>query len=395
MAKIFLLFISCFLFLSSVLYSQDNKKNVQKENDSNKEASAITQLSLDVLSKSIKENENVVCSPISVHILFTLLSNGTEGKSLKDMESLIGGDSKAMSKFYKAYFSEKKDTSLLASNILWLDKGLKLSDNFSRTCKIYPYTKVRNIDLQGKKTKYIINKTIEDFTNHKIKNLVDNIRPLDKLILTNALYFKANWASPFQERGNFKDKFFQNNGVSSEIEYMSDRETHLQYICGKKSKGVILPYKDSDYSFFLLMPDTNIKLKDYIKTISGKELLSMIQKAQRKSELINLYLPKFKVEKSFDLKKILSEMGYNVGSYDLSPILNNRSSLNIGKVIQKTFLSIDENGTEAAAATAMFLCGACANPPKPIELKFNRPFIFGIIDNKTNLPIFIGAINKL
>ena len=75
-------------------------------------------------------------------------------------------------------------------------------------------------------------------------------------------------------------------------------------------------------------------------------------------------------------------------------ILEDRSDLNISKVIQKTYLSIDENGTEAAAATEIN-CGACANPPKPIELKFNRPFIYGIIDNKTNLPIFIGAINKL
>ena len=394
MTKIFLLFISCFLFLSSVLYSQDNKKNIQKENNSNKEASAITQFSLNVLSKSIKEDGNVVCSPISAHILFTLLSNGMEGNSLKDIESLIGGDSKAMSKFYKDYFSNNKDTSLLASNILWLDKGLKLSDNFSRTCKIYPYTEVKNIDLQDKNTKDIINKTIEDFTNHKIKNLVDNIRPLDKLILTNALYFKANWASPFQERGNFKDKFFQNTGSSSEVEYMSDRETHLQYICGENSKGVILPYRSSDYSFFILMPDTNIKLKDYIKTISGKELLSMIQKAKGKSELINLYLPKFKVENSFDLKKVLSEMGYNVGSYDLSTILKDRSPLNICKVIQKTYLSIDEKETEATVASLTALVGGL-EPITPIELKFNRPFIFGIIDNKTNLPIFIGAINKL
>lgn len=395
MKKLFLLLSCCFFCISSILYSQNNKTNVKEENKNNKEASSIAQFSLDVLSKNIKENENIVCSPISAHILFTLLSNGVEGKSLKDMESLIGGDSKSMSEFYKSYFSNNKDTSLIASNILWLDKDLVLSDNFSITCKTYPFTKVNNIDFKKKGTKDEINKTIENFTNHKIKNLIDKIEPLDKLILTNALYFKARWYSPFHKEWNFKDNFFQNNGDSSLVEYMCDRETHLQYICGKKSKGVILPYRSSDYSFFLLMPDTNIQLKDYIKTISGKELLNMIQKAKEKYELIDLYLPKFKVENSFDLKKILSEMGYKVCSYDFSTILKDKSELKISKVIQKTYLSIDENGTEAAAATAIIMSGACANPPKPIDLKFNRPFIYGIIDNKTNLPIFIGAINKL
>lgn len=393
MKKAFLLLSFCLFSISTILYSQNNISNI-KEDNNKKAASAIAQFSLDVLSKSIKGNENIVCSPFSAHILFTLLSNGVEGKSLKDIESLIGGDSKSMSEFYKSYFTNNKDTSLLASNIIWLNKGLVLSDDFSRACKTYPLTEVKNIDLQEKHTKDIINKTIEDFTNHKITNLIDNINPSDKLILTNALYFKARWASPFYKGGNFKDNFFQYNGDSSSVEYMCDRETHLQYICGKNSKGVILPYRGCDYSFFLLMPDKNINLKDYIKTISGKELLKMIQKAKEKYELIDLYLPKFKVENSFDLMKILGEIGYKVCSYDLSTILKDRSDLKISKVIQKTYLSIDENGTEAAAATSLN-CGACANPPKPIELKFNRPFIYGIIDNKTNLPIFIGAINKL
>ena len=391
MTKIFLLFISCFLFLSSVLYSQNNKKDVHKENNSNKEASAITQFSLDVLSKSIKEKENVVCSPISAHILFTLLSNGTEGKSLKDMESLIGGDSKAMNEFYKAYFSNNKDTSLLVSNILWLDNGLVLSDNFSNACKTYPFTEVKNIDFQEKDTKDIINKTIEDFTNHKIRNIIDNINPLDKLILTNALYFKAKWEDEFDKKDNIVAKFYPYKDKKTYVEYMH-KLTNLKYICGKNSQGLIIPYQDTNYSFLVLLPDKKNKLDDFIKTISGAELLNMIEKGKLK--LIDLYLPKFKVENSFDLSKILVDMGYNVSSYDLSPILNNRSPLNIGRVIQKTYLSIDEKETEATVASLTALVGGL-EPITSIELKFNRPFIFGIIDNKTNLPIFIGAINKL
>lgn len=391
MKKVFLLLSLSFLFISSILYSQNNKTNVKEENKNNKEASSIAQFSLDVLSKSIKGNENIVCSPISAHILFTLLSNGVEGKTLKDMESLIGGDSKSMSEFYKSYFSNNKDTSLLASNILWLDKGLVLGDDFSNACKTYPYTKVKNIDLQEKDTKDLINKTIEDFTNHKITNLIDNINPLDKLILTNALYFKARWEDEFDKKDNIVAKFYPYKDKKTYVEYMH-KLTNLKYICGKNSQGLIIPYQDTNYSFLVLLPDKKNKLDDFIKTISGAELLNMIEKGKLK--LIDLYLPKFKVENSFDLSKILVDMGYNVSSYDLSPILNNRSSLNIGSVIQKTYLSIDEKETEATVASLTALVGGL-EPITSIELKFNRPFIYGIIDNKTNLPIFIGAINKL
>jgi len=299
-----------------------------------------------------------------------------------------------MSEFYKSYFTNKKDTSLLASNIIWLNKGLVLSDDFSSVCKTYPLTEVKNIDFQEKDTKDIINTTIEDFTNHKITNLIDNINPLDNLILTNALYFKARWEDEFDKKDNIVAKFYPYKDKKTYVEYMH-KLTNLKYICGKNSQGIIIPYQDTNYSFLVILPDKKNKLVDFIKTISGSELLNMIEKG--KFKLIDLYLPKFKVENSFDLNKILGDMGYNVSSYDLAPILNNRSLLNIGSVIQKTYLSIDEKETEAAAATGitgLLACGSEYEKP-PIKLKFNRPFIYGIIDNKTNLPIFIGAINKL
>ena len=396
--QILILFSYCFLASSSNVSFKGDEIVYQKSlNKKIKDMSVITQFTLDFLSRCIQQDENAVCSPISVHSIFTLLTNGVEGEGLKNLELILGDSAIKLNEYYRNLFGGYQFKGLAFSNILWIDKNLFLSDLFLDKCNDFPLTQIKNIDFSNKIAKDIINEYVDNCTNHTIKNIIEHVDPNDRLIVTSTLYFKSDWIVPFFKENNIIDKFFSSKGNVTQIEYMQN-ESNYRYFEDKKSKVLILPYEKSDFSFFLLLPNKNILLKDYIQTISGKELLNILQNGQKNYTAINLCLPKFRIEySSNNLTNMLVEMGFNLMSVNFSNILNDKGDLYLRNIYQKTFLSIDENGTEASSATVVYMDGysRIKKKLKPIKLEFNRPFIFGILENQTNIPLFIGAINEL
>jgi len=398
MKKLFqlLLLLSCCCFvLSPSTYFKDDEILYQESlNENVKDMPAITQFTLDFLLKSIQRNENIVCSPISAHNIFTLLANGAEGESLEKLELILGENIDKLNEYYKDHFKDYQLKGLTFSNLLWLNENLNLSDLFLEKCNGYPLTQVRNIDFSNEKAKDIINEWIAGCTNHTIKNMIERVQSKDKLIATSALYFKSKWAFPFLKENNIIDKFFSSEGNVTQIEYMQNLSNY-RYFADEKTTILILPYEKSDLSFFLLLPKEHILLKDYIRTISGVDVVNLLQNGQKNYKAVNLYLPKFKIEHSNDLKNVFAEMGFNPIDVNFSNILKDGGDVYLRNFYQKTFFSIDENGTEASSATAIYMDGGRIKESKPIELKFNRPFIFGIVENRSNIPLFIGAINEL
>ncbi len=237
-----------------------------------------------------------------------------------------------------------------------------------------------------------INKWVSDQTEGRIKDLIPPraIDSITRLVLTNAIYFNAAWANPFEKSATKPDTFHLADGSEVKAPMMHQTES-LNYMDGDKFQAVELPYDGRELSMLIIVPDTG-SFTEVEKTVDAVQVNSVIKNLNHKQ--IALSIPAFKFESEFSLKKALSDMGmpvaFDENVADFSGMIGRRD-LYISAVIHKAFIATDESGTEAAAATAVIM-RATAMPLSPLEVKIDRPFIFLIRDVKTGTVLFIGRV---
>ncbi len=244
-------------------------------------------------------------------------------------------------------------------------------------------------------SRLVINQWVSDKTKEKITDLIPQ-RAIDdstRLVLINAIYFNAKWQNPFGKESTYDDTFYLADGSRINTPMMHTTQ-YFSYAEGDGYKAVELPYKSGNISMVILLPDAE-KFKAVEASLTVDRLNDITAKL-KSTELI-LTMPKFRyTSSSVSLKKTLSDMGMPIAfiypDADFSGIDGTRY-LYIGDVIHKAFISVDEDGTEAAAATAVIMLAVSAAPlQSPPEMKINRPFIFFIRDMKTGAILFMGRI---
>jgi len=211
--------------------------------------------------------------------------------------------------------------------------------------------------------------------------------------LINALYFNAKWENPFGlEQKTSQEKFYLSNGKTQITTFMY-LTGQLDYMNSPSASALLLPYDDGRLAFLCILPDKGITLDDYIKTFDENTIPDLIRR--RTTTDISLTMPKFKTSGKFELKDALKNMGMGIAfdknKADFSKMGDINGKLFISSVKHKTFLQVDELGTEAGAVTdvAVKATGIRTNI---LTLVFNRPFIYAIIDTQTNLPLFLGVM---
>jgi len=358
---------------TNILMAQTN----QQANNNNKFAFE--------LSKTLTSNtENVFISPYSISSALAMTYLGAKNNTKTVMENTMhydkksGQNFKSLNKTMESY--KDSNLSLDIANALWVDKNLKLKFCFKKKNKKYFESAV-----YPKTTADDINKWASNNTNNKIKEIVDdNDVVSSKLILTNAVYFNAEWKYPFITKSTRKDNFTTAENKEVKVDMMFHKEKY-KYFENKSLQAIELPYKGDNLSMIVVMPKTNISnfnLNNYTDVLNGL-----------KTEEIKLYLPKFEFESSFKLKEALSTLGMKEAftpSADYSGI--SKEKLFISNVIHKTYIGVNEKGTEAAAVTAVLMRLTSAAPHPIKEFKVNRPFIVIIKDVKTNSILFMGSI---
>ena len=362
-----------FIALTTIVMAQTN----QQANNNNKFA---FELSKTLSSKT----ENVFISPYSISSALAMTYLGAKNNTKTVMENTMHYDKnttknfKSLNKTMKSY--NDSNLALDIANALWIEKDFKLKFCFKRKNKKYFKSAV-----YPKTTADEINKWASDNTNDKIKEIVDdNDVKSSKLILTNAVYFNAEWKYPFITKSTRKDKFTTADNKEVKVDMMFHKEKY-KYFENKGLQAIELPYKGDNLSMIVIMPKTdisNFNLNNYTDVINGL-----------KTEEIKLYLPKFEFESSFKLKDALSTLGMKEAftpSADYSGI--SKQKLFISNVIHKTYIGVNEKGTEAAAVTAVLMRLTSAKPHSTKEFKVNRPFIVIIKDMKTNSILFMGSI---
>jgi len=327
---------------------------------------------------------------------FAALQHSLEEMSLKTAELV---------KQSKKFGGPSEPITLNIANRLFAQKGYAFRDAYLSLVKqnfggaFEPLDFVANPAVATQR----INKWVADQTHDRIRDLIPG-GALDKttrLVLANALYLKAPWASEFSENATQREPFFVPGGAPLDVPMMQKRSDHFGYARREGFTVVSLPYAGNDLQFLVLFPDDVNGLHPLESKLTG-ELLAQCAKLQTRD--IDLHLPKFKLEpptmalaEKFEALGMKTAFDKPQGSANFDKIAPRKPNdyLYISQIFHKTFIAVDEKGTEAAAATAVAMMAGTAlrsPPPPPIEVKVDRPFVYAIQHVPSGVCLFLGRV---
>jgi serpin B len=284
---------------------------------------------------------------------------------------------------------------LAVANALWGQEGEPFLPDFLRLLAENYGAGLRRVDfLSVAQARRTINSWVEEQTGGKIKDLLQPPvpGPDTSLVLTNAIYFKGDWTSPFP-KGATKDEMFtvtEDKGVPVPMMHRTGR---LGYLDGGDFQALELPYAGDDLAMIVLLPKKADGLAEFEQSLTTERLSAWL--ARLRPHRVDVALPRFKVESRFELEKVLPEMGMPLAltpSADFSG-MNGKRDLFISAVIHKAFADVNEEGTEAAAATAVVITRAMAAAPEPaVVFRADHPFAFLIRHNRSGSLLFLGRV---
>ena len=352
-------------------------------------------------NKTFSDNSQVVLSPLSASMALSMLNNGAAGDTQRELMEVLGfegftaEDINAFNKKLMLALNDLDNTSAVsAANSAWLNKGFKPKKSFTKALTENYDAEVESHDFSKAKTIDLINGWCEEKTNGCIKDILKGLSSDERLLLINALYFKGIWFSKF---GVFeKGTFTTIQGQPQEADFMLKKERKFLYAESETFELAELPYGNEAFGFVVLLPKEGVDIDECIEGLTGEEWLKAVD--GMKVELLNLKLPKFKVERTDELSGVLEGMGMTkafTAAADFSSLSD--EELFVSGILQGNSISVDENGTEAAAVT--IIKGAMDAPPEmepvPIDFHVDRPFLYFIKEKSTNTILFMGKIGQI
>ena len=349
-------------------------------------------------SFSASKNKNVVVSPFSVKMALSMAAQGANGKTLEEMNKVIGLDETSNEYFRRLIEDAAKDgdITLNIANSVWLRQGLQFNPAYMDILDSYYMAQASTLDFAEPSSKDTINRWVSEKTNGKIEEIVDEIKPLDIAFLINAIYFNANWSTPFEQGLTSKKDFTLLDGSKVKADLMS-KTAHLLYQENNEFQAVELPYGENErYVMRVYLPKEDVKFDKFVKGIDKESLQQWGGDFGSMKGVLEL--PKFKTEYSNSMKDILISMGikeaFNSNSADFSKMVTvEGQNVYISEVMHKTYIDVNEKGTEAAAATSIEMSATSGPQPEEMfEMIVDRPFVFTIDDKESGETLFIGAI---
>jgi len=386
-------------FLSSSLIFAETSGNLQTVVKGN------NNFGFDLYQELKGKKGNLFFSPYSISTALAMTYAGARGQTGKEMaevlhfsleqNSLHSSFSKLQS--YLNTIQNKGYIKLSIANSLWAQEGYRFLDIFLDLNKKYYDAGLNFVDFatQTEAARKTINIWVENKTQQKIKESIKRgmIDPLTTLVLCNAIYFKGNWVNQFDKKRTMDADFYISSDNAIKVPMMS-KKSEFKFKDFGSFSAIELPYEGNDLSMIIFLPKEVDGLAGFEENLTNDSVKAWINKliASYKSEIL-IHLPKFKATCEFELSKILSDMGMP-SAFSLPPAdfsgMTGKKDLFISKVIHKAFVDVNEEGTEAAAATAVVMEQLSVS--KPLIFRANHPFVFLIRENKTESILFIGRI---
>jgi serpin B len=324
--------------------------------------------------------------------------NGADGDTWEAMQEVLELSGLTDQEINEAYESLIELLGVLDSevifqiaNSIWYRQDILFREEFFDLAETYFDAEISGLDFSNQNTIDIINSWVDENTNGKIKEIVDEIDPLTVMFLINAIYFKGTWTYEFDEEQT-KDDLFTLPDESQKACQMMYLVNEFQYYENSDFQVIDLPYGDGDYSMTIFLPRSGKDVDSLIAEFdenSWREWLDSMGKAD-----VALYLPKFKVEYELDLNEVLTALGMGIafepGNADFTKMCES-GGLYIHKVKHKTFVEVNEEGTEAAAVTSVEMRLTSAGPDYT-TMRVDRPFMFAIRETNSQTLMFMGKI---
>jgi len=360
---------------------------------------------LEMYAKLKNGDKELFFSPYSISTAFGMVYAGARGRTAEQIAAAMhyGMPPDRLHPAFQSLAGQLnvKDApyELSVANALWGKKGYNFLSEFLDLTSKYYGAGLREVDfaanVEAAKT---INTWVEDQTKQKIKDLIspDMLDAMTRLVLTNAIYFKGTWASPFEKRWTQDEPFILLDGREVIVPMMQNSEM-LRYTENNFMQAVMLPYKGDALSMLVMLP----KKAQGLDEVEGQLTTQRLGEWRRNMRLVQveLAIPRFKMTSQFSLNDALKALGMadafsdNPAVADFSG-MNGRTDLYISDAIHKAYVDVNEEGTEAAAATAvvMGLTAMPQEPRKPVVFRADHPFVFFIIDIRNGSILFIGRV---
>ncbi len=347
-----------------------------------------------------KDGGNLFFSPYSISTALAMTWAGARGLTEKQMAEVLHF-TLPQAELHKSFGELEKQLNeggerggyeLSVANALWGQAGYNFLKEFSGLTEESYGAGLKEVDFAGRteKARRTINAWVEEKTRDKIKDLIQPgvLSTLTRLVLTNAIYFKGNWANQFDKKRTEDEPFELTRGKQVTVPMMHIKE-RFGYWAGAELQVLDLPYEGQELSMVVLLPRQVGGLAELEKSLTLKKWL----RGLRKQEVV-VALPKFEVSTKFELAGHLKAMGmpdaFSLPPADFSGITGDKS-LFISNVIHKAFVAVDEEGTEAAAATGVGM-QLTSIPSPPVVFRADRPFIFLVRDNRSGSILFMGRV---
>ncbi len=365
------------------------------------------EFALDLYEKvcGIQESDNIFFSPYSISSALGMTYAGARGQTSVEMAEVlhftlpVESTNRAFHSLTETLSSgdlsgaDSGDPFTLSiSNGLWVQDGFSLLDEYVAEVTRYYSAAVRNLDFinDSEGSRETINEWVAESTLNRILDLIPPgvLKEDTRVVLTNAVYFKASWRKPFDEHFTKDAPFSLVDGSTIDVPMMSQTD-FFSYVATEGCKAVELEYAAGNASMLILLPDGDIG--QFQQEFDAVKLETI----RRRLSFCNVYLsmPRFEFSRSMQLSQMLRTLGMESafgGGADFSGFTGS-PDLFISEVLHKAFVKVDETGTEAAAATAVVM-GITAMPPQPVQMNIDRPFMFFILDRESGSIVFMGRV---
>ncbi len=364
-----------------------------------------SQFAVDLYGKLRNQPGNLFFSPSSISTALAMTYAGARGETADQMARVLHFPS-PQDKLPEGFrwlhaalrpVAEKPGYRLNVANRLWGQQGYHFLPDFLAVTRDSFHAELAEVDFIGNTelARETINEWVEKQTQDKIKDLVTRgvLTDLTRLVLTNAIYFKGDWTRPFPKAAT-RDEIFQVSSDQTTTAPLMHKTDDFKFAAVDGLKALELPYGNGDLSTVVLLPDEIDGLSALEQKLSYESLTRWTSGLQKRK--VQVFLPRFKLTSDFSLSTVLAAMGmplaFDAKRADFTGI-STQEELYISAVLHKAFVDVNEEGTEAAAATGVVMAARAAMiPTEPPLFRADHPFVFLIVDNRTKSILFLGRV---
>ena len=384
----------------SALPESESPISKRKLNPDSKLVTANTKFGFKLFSEVLKQDssKNVFVSPSSVAIALAMTYNGASGSTQEAMAKALELQGMSLDTINSSNAALKTllenidpKVQLTVANSLWASQDTSFKPEFIQKTQDFYTAKITNLNFRNADAPNIINKWVQEKTRGKINKMVEKIDPSQVLFLINAIYFKGSWTNEFDKKQT-ADYPFQITSTEQKPYPMMSQTGKYKYYENELFQAVSLPYgRDGKVSFYIFLPQQN-SLDAFYQNLNTENWEKWMTQFNKQEGFIRL--PRFKIDYDITLNQALTALGMGEAFSNEANFSGMGKNLKISEVKQKTFVEVNEEGTEAAAATSVGIVALSARMPaqEPFRMIVNHPFFCAIRDNQTGSVLFMGSI---